>query len=278
MTETAQLDHAVINVRYDMDRATPLFASLGFTLTPRGYHTLGSINHLMMFATDYLELLGLPPGGDAARLEIAEAPLGLNGLVFKSADVDATYDHLQAVAMAGNPPQAFSRPVELSDGARDARFRTVAVRPGVFPAGRVYFCEHGTPELVWRAEWQAHTNLARGIPEFVIATATPEREAERYLQLIAAKATGGGDEAVIEIDRSRLTLLSPARYADRFGRLASAMDGRQSIFGAIVLATGNVGAIADLAGKLPGSLPAVVEPDRVAIRLPEVESVLEFVG
>ena len=62
MAEVAQLDHTVINVQFDMDRAEGLFRDLGFTLTPRGYHSLGSINHLMMFGTDYLELIGLPPG------------------------------------------------------------------------------------------------------------------------------------------------------------------------------------------------------------------------
>ena len=60
MPALAQLDHAVINVHFGMDRAEPLFQTLGFTLTPRGYHSLGSINHLMMFGTDYLELIGLP--------------------------------------------------------------------------------------------------------------------------------------------------------------------------------------------------------------------------
>ena len=47
-----RLDHVVINVRRDMDPAEALCRSLGFTITPRGYHSLGSINHLMMFDTD----------------------------------------------------------------------------------------------------------------------------------------------------------------------------------------------------------------------------------
>ena len=52
------LDHVVINVKDDMDLAQLVFSNLGFTLTPRGYHTLGSINHLMMFGSDYMELIG----------------------------------------------------------------------------------------------------------------------------------------------------------------------------------------------------------------------------
>ena len=56
----ADLDHTVINVRYAMDEAMMRFKALGFQLTDCGYHTLGSINHLMMFGTDYLALIGLP--------------------------------------------------------------------------------------------------------------------------------------------------------------------------------------------------------------------------
>ncbi len=67
MAEPARLDHTVINVKFEMDKAQGLFGDLGFFLTDRGYHTLGSINHLMMFGTDYLELLGLPPGAENPR-------------------------------------------------------------------------------------------------------------------------------------------------------------------------------------------------------------------
>ena len=67
MTQVMQLDHIVINVQREMDAAETAFADLGFTLTPRGYHTLGSINALAMFGTDYLELLGFPADGEVKR-------------------------------------------------------------------------------------------------------------------------------------------------------------------------------------------------------------------
>ena len=60
MPSADRLDHTVINVKIDMDAASALFGELGFTLTPRGYHSHGSMNHLMMFGTDYLELIGIP--------------------------------------------------------------------------------------------------------------------------------------------------------------------------------------------------------------------------
>ena len=53
------IDHVVILVR-DLDRAADTYARLGFTLTPRGFHSLGSQNHCVMFGNDYFELLAVP--------------------------------------------------------------------------------------------------------------------------------------------------------------------------------------------------------------------------
>jgi hypothetical protein len=42
-------DHAVLNLHYDLDSGQVLFTSLGFNVSPRSYHTLGSMNHLIVF-------------------------------------------------------------------------------------------------------------------------------------------------------------------------------------------------------------------------------------
>ena len=70
----AALDHIVINTLRNMDAAAECFEALGFTLTPRGYHSLGSINHLMMTPGPYLELIGVPDKGPQ-RQEILDSGL-----------------------------------------------------------------------------------------------------------------------------------------------------------------------------------------------------------
>ena len=87
----ATLDHVVINARDDMDRAADIYRRLGFTLTERGYHSLGSMNHLAMFGTDYLELIAVPKGATTGRMDLLTFPSGLNGLVFGSEDSAVTY-------------------------------------------------------------------------------------------------------------------------------------------------------------------------------------------
>ncbi|MDH3579753.1 MAG: VOC family protein, partial [Hyphomicrobiales bacterium] len=190
----AILDHIVINTRFEMDRAEKLFAGLGFTLTPRGHHTLGSHNHLMMFATDFLELVGIAEADAHKRPEIASAPPGLNGLVFKTDDAEETFARLEALGVAGEPPRAFSRPVALADrSTHDARFRTVTARADAFPGVRLYFCEHLTPDLVWRSEWQSHANGVTGFSDLVVVTANAADQAARLGGLLGARPENAGE-------------------------------------------------------------------------------------
>ena len=278
MTEQARLDHVVINAGFEMDQAEGLFADFGFTVTPRGYHTLGSINHLMIFGTDYLELIGLPKGTENPRPDIANAPYGINGLVFKTANVDTTHAHLESLGMAGDPPKAFSRPVQLPEGDFDASFRTVHVRPDVFPGGRVYFCEHQTPELVWRQDWQSHANGAKSMPEFIVASNDWQAEAAKFAKLLQADAATDGDGLSVAISGARLTVLSPEAYALRYGDLASPMNGRGSIFGAVVFKTGDLDDIRQIASKAGSAVSVIDEASRVVLREPTFGSVLEFIA
>jgi len=55
------IDHAVFAVR-DLDVARETFARMGFSVTPRRNHTLGSRNHCIVLGDDYLELLWLTRG------------------------------------------------------------------------------------------------------------------------------------------------------------------------------------------------------------------------
>ncbi len=110
---TFSLDHVVINTLFDMDRAATLMSQLGFTLTPRGFHSLGSINHLMVFEGHYLELIGLPLKTEVLRREVLESPLGLNGLVFQAPDIDACISQLRESGLTMLEPQSFSRPVTI---------------------------------------------------------------------------------------------------------------------------------------------------------------------
>ncbi len=227
------LDHVVINVRDRIDDGASVFQRLGFTLTARGYHTLGSMNHLAMFGTDYLELIAAP-AGDTRRQEIMNAPEGLNGLVFGSEDSAATYAALVAAGVPVEPPEQFSRPVALPDGPQDAVFRTVRMTPGTVAAGRLYFCHHFTRDLVWRDEWRHHANGTIGIARAVIAAQDPSMLARLFARMFgddAVRPIQGGHALAVGL--SRFEVVTPSRLNVMYGDAAPDAGGRTDFMAAL---------------------------------------------
>ena len=256
------LDHIVVDVRDQIDEAAAAYRALGFQLTPRGHHTLGSMNHLAMFATDYLELLGFGAGGPT-RPEMARFPIGLNGLVFKTADADASHAQAQAAGLPVLPVQAFSRPVAIDGGTRDAKFRTVHLDPAKIAVGRIYFCEHPTPELVWRSEWQRHPNGARSISRVVAVSPDPGRSAELFRQLFGGASVSERDGAyVVAAGTARIQLTTPQAVAAEFGGAAADPAGRSEYLAAVEFA---VTSLAETGQALRGIPGTAVEPHRLIV-------------
>ncbi len=258
------LDHVVVNVHDRMDEAQALYARLGFTLTPRGYHSLGSVNHLAIFGTDYLELIGTPPGG-GGRQDILGWPTGLNGLVWGTDDSAAVAAALAAAGVPSSAPNEFTRPVDLPGGARDAVFRTVRLPNEATEAGRLYFCHHLTRDLVWRDEWRRHANGAVGVLEAVIAAEAPSRLAGLFGRMFGADAVrpiGGGFRLTVGL--SRFDVVDPRELASRFGAAAAPALGRREWMAALVLRTQAVG-MAAAALSAGGVAIAAQAPDRVLV-------------
>lgn len=274
---TFALDHVVINVLFDMDRAAALMSQLGFTVTPRGLHSLGSINHLIVFEGHYLELIGLPSGTDVLRREILESPRGLNGLVFRADDVDTSLSLLRGSGLIMLEPQSFSRPVEIDGTGQLARFRTIRTAPEAFEAGRVYYCQHDTPELVWHRPWMSHANGCHGVSELVVVTTALDADAARFAKAAQSEAETGENEVrtIGLADGFRITLMSPARYLERYGERCVEVTGRHSFFGAIVVKAADVGLVRDLAAPI-SELPMAAGEHSLVLQVPFLNTLLEF--
>lgn len=201
----ATLDHVVINARDDMDRAADIYRRLGFTLTERGYHSLGSMNHLAMFGTDYLELIAIPKGATSGRMDLLGFPFGLNGLVFGAEDSAATYEALARAGVPVEPPVEFTRPVKVNGKDHDARFRTVRMKAGVVPYGRVYYCHHFTRDLVWRDEWRHHANGTVAVVRALIVEPDPAAAAKLYADMF-------GSDAVRDIRNGKSVVIGNSRF------------------------------------------------------------------
>ena len=270
------LDHVVVNVRDRIDDGLETYKRLGFTMTPRGYHTLGSMNHLAILGTEYLELIAAAPG-ETRRTEILAAPLGLNGLVFGTENSAAVYAALHEAGVPVEPPHEFSRPVELADGPRDATFRTVRLTPGTVPAGRIYFCHHFSRDLVWRDEWRHHANGAIGVARAVIAARDPSVLGGLFARMFGEDAIRrGGRGCSIAVGLSQFDIITMDALVHEFGDAAPAADGRDDYMAALTIRTRSLdrAAAALAAGQIKGVRR---EPDRIVAPAAEALGVtLEF--
>jgi hypothetical protein len=273
------VDHAVINVRDDMDRAVEHFGALGFTLTERGYHSLGSINHLMVFDADYLELVGLPAGAARVRREIAESPLGLNGLVFATDDAARLHDRLAARGVPVEQVVAFDRPVTLDGVEQRASFRTVRLAAGYAHGGRVYFCEHETPHLVWRREWQRHRNGVHGLAEFTLVLPEPAREAARYAEITSVEPRPrGSDEIELAFRACTVRFVTLEKYRARYGGCGADANGRDAFMGALALRTSALARVRECLAAPWEAIEVHDRPDRITVAAASAyNTVLEYV-
>jgi hypothetical protein len=247
----APLDHIVINTLRGMDGAAGIFAALGFSLTPLGRHSLGSINHLMMTPGPYLELVGVPDTG-RQRQDVLDSPFGLNGLVLRSNGADETYARLRDAGFPASAPSTFSRPVKIDGAAVEARFRTVRLPVAAFPEGRVYFCQHLTPDYVWREEWFDHANGFCMIDKLIIESPDPEAAAARYAGACGVPVAHEGDIWRIALDAFAIEII--AGPGPRFMRLG--MQFR------------DLGVLEARAGALPGAAWCAENPGAATLSLP----------
>jgi hypothetical protein len=263
------LDHVVIDVRTELDAAAAQYRRLGFQLTARGHHTLGSANHLAIFQTNYLELLAMGLPGGPSRQELEPFPPGLNGLVLATADADADYRAFSSRGVAMRAPQSFSRPVELPEGIQDARFRTTHVMSSEVPFGRLYVCQHDTPELVWRDAWRDHPNGAEEIVQILIAAAAPAATAALFVRLFDGPASPIDDAGTLRVMAGGVTIdiQTPASVANELGAACPEPAGRASFVAALRLRTRSraqtAAALAPL-GVLPANDTRLLVPAQAA--------------
>jgi hypothetical protein len=266
-------DHAVLNLHYDLNAGEELFNSLGFQIAPRGYHTLGSMNHLIVFDTNYLELIGLDPSNPNPRKELLDWPVGLNGLVYGSDDVDVTQARLRSQQLPVLEPKAFSRPVTVDGVETEARFRTVHMDPGFFPASRLYFCEHLTPDLVWHDAFMRHPNTAISLKRLMIAATDPNVQSDHLARAVGAKP---GADNCIDIGGTRINFSSKQQLVSLYGDSVRLEGSLPRVVGMSIGVRSRVSLKASLDSRWVGKL---VEPDRHRLIVPAAECfgvMLEF--
>ena len=200
----------------DLNEAGSALEKLGFTLTPFSSHLhrpqpdgqpvpAGSGNRCAMLRRGYLEFL--TPIGDtniAGELRHAiQRYTGAHLIAFGSADPQADYARIVRMGLAPLDPIALQREINSPAGNAIARFTVVRVPSGSMPEGRIQFCQHHTPELLWQARWLAHANRAASLQSVILCVANPGEATERYARFTGSDPQMNG---MLFADRASLQL------------------------------------------------------------------------
>ena len=213
------LDHVAHFVPH-IDSASSALESLGFTLTPFSAqsHRLepggpltpaGTGNRCAMLQQGFLEFL--TPTGDtpiANQLRTAiKRYTGVHLIAFGTAAAEA--DHARAAKGGFEPllPVALQRQIGTATGEGTARFTVVRVPPGTMAEGRIQFCQHHTPELLWQDRWLDHPNRATALNCVILRVADAQEAAQRYARYTGLLAQLSGSVWRIATARGELLFL-----------------------------------------------------------------------
>ena len=206
------LDHVVVMVD-GIDAAQAAYERLGFQVQPRGFHRkLGTANHLMIFDTDYFEILGIVEDTEfnAERREWLKGGGGLANVALATDGADISFEAFRKAGLNPDAPLFFDRAVEVAGKTEHAQFRTVRIPKTNMPVVGFFVCEHITPQFVYRPEWANHPNGARGIAgvttvsrfgqfRYRIAATRDVRADAPLLQRPGAEVLGQHAEVVLEL-------------------------------------------------------------------------------
>ena len=153
--------------------------------------------------------------------EFARAGDGLAAVALRTDDAKGAYSELLWAGFAPSDPMDFSRPVRLSDGVRDARFRITQIAPDKTPGGRFFVCEHFTREVVWRPEYQAHPNGATALAALAIVAEDVAAAAAPYERMLDNQAQPIAEGLLVATGSAPIALVTASALAHRLPGVAA---------------------------------------------------------
>jgi hypothetical protein len=232
---TPAIDHVVLVVR-ELEATARDFTALGFTLTPRAQHPWGTANRLAQFrGGNFLELLEVERpelipehdfGADPPRFSfgaftrdfVRARGEGLSMLVLQGHDSAGDIMRFAAAGLTRYALLDFEREATLPDGARaTVAFSLAFAHDPALPRAGFFTCHNRFLESFWRPAFQAHGNGTERIAEVVLVAPEPERHAAFLAGFVGGAVERRADGLVLACGPHRLSVLTPAAHARRFG-------------------------------------------------------------
>ena len=176
------LDH-VAHFVPDLDAAAELLQALGFAPTAVSHHRVagkpaGTSNRCLMLREGYIEILSPTldtPNARRVRNHMSRYA-GVHLVSFGTPSAQEDHARLEAHGFDPEPLVALRR--KTAGGLLG--FKVVYAPPAKMPEGRMQYCEHLTPELLWTKKHLAHRNGVLGLAAAYVVAKDPIRAAARW--------------------------------------------------------------------------------------------------
>jgi hypothetical protein len=203
------LDH-VAHFVPDLDAAARLLESLGFTPTPESAHLAqgkpaGTSNRCLMFEEGYVEILAPTldtPNAQRMRAHMARYD-GVHLACFGTPDARFEHERLAAQGFEPEPLVDLQRAV---DGGETVRFSVVYVPPGRMAEGRVQYCQHLTPQVIWKEQFVRHENGVTGLAAVYVVADDPAQAAARWGRFSGLLPRSEGDRVCLQAARGKVLI------------------------------------------------------------------------
>jgi hypothetical protein len=139
----------------------------------------GTANRCLMLGQGYIEILA--PTLDTPNAQRVRADMtrysGIHLCSFGTPTAEAEHSRLEAHGFAPEEVIKLERKIE---NKKKLGFNVVYVPPEKMPEGRVQYCEHLTPQLLWNRKALGHKNGVTGLAAVYIVADDPVATAARW--------------------------------------------------------------------------------------------------
>jgi hypothetical protein len=184
-------------------------------------------------------------------------------VAFGTAAAEQDHARLAKAGFSPLPPLTLQRQIGTEGGEDTARFSVVRVPPGTMPEGRIQYCQHHTPHLVWQQRWLTHTNLATALNGVLLGVTDPLEAAQRYARFTGLLPQLAGGIWRLDTARGYLLFATPDMLQQRLGLAAPALPW----IAGYVIETADIAA-AGAALRSAGSGVSTLNRQRLLARLP----------
>lgn len=226
------LDHVALVVS-DLDRAREIYTRLGFNLSPRSSHKgklqpdgpvepWGTGNHCAMFATGYLEILGITDKdrhSEHVQVLLDEYE-GLHLIALGCGDADAEAKNIRQRIGKGEEPYAVSRDVPMTDGtSKQATFKILQLPDETFPEADLFLIEHRNKDVIWQPDMLLQANGVLGLAEVTICSDRLEDTGGRLAAALGVIPEEDGEMLLFKLAHGAIKIVSPNVLGDLFSNV-----------------------------------------------------------